>query len=362
MIRTLLFLFCMSSLFAAPSCPTHFKYDDLKSLAPLSSTYTINEASLEKWDGLIQEYLDENKIKYRARFFAYLYTATRDAVFLTYQEKHHFEGSIDPLVLQICQLFYPEFPKPDNFESDDYSDALATLIATKYQLRYQVEQKEMDKVKGPLQATKMFFWLLKEPIYPPPPLQLQSERGVQKQIDTLKKACKKFTDEDERQALHWAGMLYPGSGDWRLIALDYMEEKEVIFAKEVLVRSHLMMALVDGIIDSMISKYHYNFPRPPLQDPTLIPSVPLPKTPSYPSGHAVEAAVANVILSFYFPSDSPKWTKLAKEAARSRICAKVHYPLDRKAGLNLGQKIGTLFLEKTEHEPIPFKEGSLGPE
>jgi hypothetical protein len=88
----------------------------------------------------------------------------------------------------------------------------------------------------------------------------------------------------------------------------------------------------------MLLKYHYNRPRPhqvasflemDLNGSTMLESM---KTPSYPSGHAVQGYLIADILSHRDPRNAPVYQQLGEDIAHSRIVAKAHYPSDKKFG------------------------------
>ena len=56
------------------------------------------------------------------------------------------------------------------------------------------------------------------------------------------------------------------------------------------------------------------------------------KTPSYPSGHAVQAYLIGELFSFADPRGSYQYRELAERVAHSRIIAKGHYPSDKSYG------------------------------
>jgi len=84
-------------------------------------------------------------------------------------------------------------------------------------------------------------------------------------------------------------------------------------------------------------KYHYNRPRPyqvaefydiDLNGTTLDSM----KTPSYPSGHAIQGYLIGDYLSHKDPSNSEEYLTKGSDIAESRIIAKAHYPSDRDYG------------------------------
>ena len=84
-------------------------------------------------------------------------------------------------------------------------------------------------------------------------------------------------------------------------------------------------------------KYHYNRPRPYQVaevyelnlNGTELDSM---KTPSYPSGHAVQAYLVGELFSNVDPRGSHQFRDRAERVAHSRIIAKGHYPSDKSYG------------------------------
>ena len=56
------------------------------------------------------------------------------------------------------------------------------------------------------------------------------------------------------------------------------------------------------------------------------------KTPSYPSGHAIQGYLIAEILCKHNPSNSEVYRQVGEDIAHSRIIAKAHYPSDKKYG------------------------------
>ena len=84
-------------------------------------------------------------------------------------------------------------------------------------------------------------------------------------------------------------------------------------------------------------KYHFNRPRPYQVakfygmdlNGTELDSM---KTPSYPSGHAVQGYLVAELLSHADPRNSYEYRTMGERIAHSRIIAKAHYPSDKKFG------------------------------
>jgi hypothetical protein len=87
--------------------------------------------------------------------------------------------------------------------------------------------------------------------------------------------------------------------------------------------------------------------RPSQVCPPLLPPVPVPGHPSYPSGHATEAHLIALVLNDVFSTSDPKTISaitsdlaaLATRIARNREIAGLHYPSDSTAGKTLAEGI-----------------------
>jgi len=106
----------------------------------------------------------------------------------------------------------------------------------------------------------------------------------------------------------------------------------------------LNAAIYDATIAAWDAKYAFGRPRPATTDPTLATAIPTPASPSYPCEHAVTAGAAAAVLGYLFPDDAESLADLAKEAAQSRVAAGVAYPSDSAAGLEVGKRVGELFV------------------
>ena len=100
-----------------------------------------------------------------------------------------------------------------------------------------------------------------------------------------------------------------------------------------------------------VSDVYQPRPRPSQVCPALLPPVPVPGHPSYPSGHATEAHLIEFVLNEVFAllNDSKRATAmkydlaaLATRIARNREIAGLHYPTDSSAGQKLATDIHTL--------------------
>ena len=93
-------------------------------------------------------------------------------------------------------------------------------------------------------------------------------------------------------------------------------------------------------------KYHYNRPRPYQVaevygmdlNGTELDSM---KTPSYPSGHAVQAYLIGELFSNVDPRGSHQYRELAERVSHSRVIAKGHYPSD----ISYGKKVAKVLFQ-----------------
>ena len=91
-------------------------------------------------------------------------------------------------------------------------------------------------------------------------------------------------------------------------------------------------------------KYHYNRPRPYQiaefygidLNGTELDSM---KTPSYPSGHAVQGYLIGEILSNLDKTNAVLYKGMGEEIAHSRILAKAHYPSDKTYGHKIAMEL-----------------------
>ena len=89
-------------------------------------------------------------------------------------------------------------------------------------------------------------------------------------------------------------------------------------------------------------KYHYNRPRP-FQvaefynidlNGTELDSM---KTPSYPSGHAIQGYLIGEYLASIDPTHGDEYKQVGEDIAHSRIVAKAHYPSDKVYGKKIAK-------------------------
>jgi undecaprenyl-diphosphatase len=100
-------------------------------------------------------------------------------------------------------------------------------------------------------------------------------------------------------------------------------------------------AAAEGIADAL--KAIVGSHRPRGYDPL----VPVPHSPSFPSGHATVSFACATVLSALAPRAAPFFLVLAAAIAYSRLYVGVHWPLDVVAGSVLGAATALLLLGAT---------------
>lgn len=150
-------------------------------------------------------------------------------------------------------------------------------------------------------------------------------------------------DAAATQVAYWDA----GSPSYRWVALAdrYVETQPMSNPRNTRFLAILNVAVYDAMIAAWDTKYAYNRPRPSQFDSSVIPIVAVPRSPSYPSEHAVAAGAASAVLGFFYPKDSQYFNDLAEEAGQSRLAAGVQYPSDVIAGLDLGRRVAKIVLD-----------------
>lgn len=360
-MRLFLFLYFMTMnvIFAGNSLLFTYEKGDFDGLSRMVSPVCMGIGELQKWDRAAESGSLENKLTFyeRTRLFTHLYIAQREAACLSLKVKGSFQGSLDPISHQVLSLFLADVPKPDN--CDPYSSALSALVIHKIKARMEAENSSSVEFKVPAEKRGVFsagwdvakwnpwfarpsrdFWA------PPPPA--PNDPVWKDQICILKQLQNPMTEGKKKIIHRWAGMSAPWLDDWRAISNKYLYSCCIDFAKALQVRAVLMIGMYDCVAAYVTEKYHYLTIRPKTYDSSVVYIISVPKHPSYPAGHAAEGAVSSTILSDFFPRQSCEWKQMAKETGLSRIWAGIHYPLDIKAGEEIGDKVGNQVLQKSK--------------
>lgn len=337
--------------------PTYFHYNPAM-IQVLSTKYSSSEMSNDEWivwDDVAKALARKTHIGSDVyRMYAYLYTAQKEVAALSYNAHSQFLGSLGPISSKVLQLFFPSVPL---VSGDEYSELLANLVLEKIQERLQDENEHIinfpitsendpqlidhSKPHFGLEIASWKPWILKNPlelIAPPPPPQDDSFWNEQAEI--VKTLSLNNTPQQYQANQYWAGEVGPKSGEWLAIASDYMLNHHIPFMQIVCIRAILAESAIDGDISLFYSKYLYHIKRPKIINPDIFQHVPLPKHPSYPSGHSTISYMSAVILSNFFPHEKKHWFRLAEEAGQSRIWGGIHFPIDHEGGKILGMQLG----------------------
>ena len=155
-------------------------------------------------------------------------------------------------------------------------------------------------------------------------------------------------DNDSRETLGELKFLQTLESD-----KDYVKKHDdvtkvfVELLKEFEVHTSQRQKVIETLVDQsrkfiMAAKYKYNRPRPYQVaefydinlNGTQLDSM---KTPSYPSGHAVQGYLIAELFSFADPRNSRVYHSVGEMVAESRINAKAHYPSDKFFGEELAK-------------------------
>ncbi|MEI6105724.1 MAG: phosphatase PAP2 family protein [Opitutae bacterium] len=96
------------------------------------------------------------------------------------------------------------------------------------------------------------------------------------------------------------------------------------------------------------AKALFNRRRPPYADARLKPCIEFSDTGSYPSGHALRAALWAGLLGAIFPEMAAACQVRADETRWARLLAGVHYPSDVEAGRILGDALAREMLKQPD--------------
>jgi membrane-associated phospholipid phosphatase len=353
---------------AAEKLPTYFSYNSsqLSSLQPLSSLYKMNVTELQKWDNIMFDLVKKHKLGGIAasRLYTYMYTAQREAAFLSYDIKQEYLGTLDPISARVLGLFFSNERQSISakIKTDRYSEKLADLVLAKIKLRLQLDKRnikaypEKKDRKNYWLGTRPFIgqdegssmtWLINSsrPINSPAPPTPQSKIWLH-ELEQTKTALKNVSPEQIKTVIYWAGepSTITLAGIWLKIANDYMNAQDVTFTKRLQVRATLAMGLADAMTAVFHVKYSYWIKRPNMLDKSIRTVIVTPNHPTYPSGHAALSGAAATILTFYFPDHKKQWWRQANEGNQSRIFAGIHFPIDTRDGLILGKKVGNAII------------------
>src|SRR6266849_919353 len=168
------------------------------------------------------------------------------------------------------------------------------------------------------------------------------------ELQSLKQIMASADDAAKTQVTYWdAG---PPAYRWMKIASQQMVSHNLAAPLYTRGMALVAVAMYDATVTAWDSKYAFNRPRPSQSDPSIAPLVAVPRSPSYPSEHAVTAGAAAAVLSYLFPDNADTFTSMADEATRSRLYAGTQYPSDTAAGFRLGRAIGAAVMSYAQRD------------
>ncbi len=147
-------------------------------------------------------------------------------------------------------------------------------------------------------------------------------------------------------SLHWPvvtpvmkGLTYAGAGGLIWIAIGVVV---AVWLRRPLALVGVVVAIVVASRLDAVLKAAIGRDRPFVGDPHVHPSIGLPHDPSMPSGHAMNAFAAAVVLAAVVPRARWALLGLAAGIGLSRVYLGVHYPSDVIAGAAVGAAIGAV--------------------
>jgi hypothetical protein len=161
-----------------------------------------------------------------------------------------------------------------------------------------------------------------------------------KSLIDVKNTLKNLTSHQRQIAIYWGEG--PATKQWTPI-IDRLIDT---YGLSPVYAARVLAAVQAGINDAFIVTWYYKYlwdvPRPNQLDQKLVTEICTPKFPSYPSGHSVISGTAEIILSYFFPTEAYKLKELAEECSISRLFGGVHFIEDLDEGLRLGRNIGRI--------------------
>ena len=150
-----------------------------------------------------------------------------------------------------------------------------------------------------------------------------------------------------QQATNWA-TFYSGYEIWYDFVSTLLFEQRLADNAPymALIYSGLGVAAYDAIVGCFDTKYTYVYARPSHIDAEVKPLIPVPPHPSYPSAHSCGSGAMAHISAHFFPHAADTALKMGEDAGQSRILAGIHYQIDNEAGLELGEKVAGVVIDK----------------
>lgn len=221
-----------------------------------------------------------------------------------------------------------------------------------------------------------------------PPPQLQTGRYARDYKETmdvgeLNSALRSWDRADVARYFAAAAAVHV----WSQAASQVMTEKGTSISENARIFALIAMAVSDGLVSSMETKYHYNFWRPitairagdtdgnekTAPDPGWTPFIGTPCFPSYPSAHASASYAARKIVeeilgggNHWITLSHPntpvtlsytKFSEITDDIDAARVYGGIHFRFDQAAGSVQGRAVG-LYVCQNNLRPISGDSGT----
>jgi hypothetical protein len=184
---------------------------------------------------------------------------------------------------------------------------------------------------------------------PGPPPSSGSDQ-MKQETEEVYSYVKNPSRDNIRTVQYWAdgAGTYTPPGHWNAIAAgDFITQNwsEVRWARNM---SLLNITLMDAAIVCWSTKYLYFNARPTQMNPAIKTLTGIPNFPSYISGHSTFSGAAYTFLAHIIPSKADSYAQMANQASLSRLLGGIHYRSDINIGLQVGQNIGAVAIQRAE--------------
>jgi hypothetical protein len=174
------------------------------------------------------------------------------------------------------------------------------------------------------------------------------EIDFNKSLMLLKHVLKNLTPQQRKIAEYWGEG--PATKRWTPIIDRLIDTYNLSPAYAARVLAAVHAGINDAFVICWYFKYLWDVPRPIQLDKKLATEICTPPFPTYPSGHSVISGTAEVILSYFFPTEAEKISELAEENGISRLFGGVHFLEDIIEGLKLGRQIGKIIVDELKRQ------------
>lgn len=159
---------------------------------------------------------------------------------------------------------------------------------------------------------------------------------------------------------------------WNPVVAQVAIQRGTTLSQNARLLALLNMAISDGLVAVMDTKYHYRFWRPETAirsgdidgnpktqaDPGFVPFIPAPCFPGYGSAHAAASNAARQIAELFFGDDCidvtlshpampgivlqyQSFDEITEDIDDARVYGGIHFRFDQRAGARQGRRIGT---------------------